>query len=438
MNQKHLTDDQLDAIGRKLRGEDHSPELQLEYAEWCMATGNWNISIDGFAEMRASGINPWPVKATPLEIFDHSQLPERQWLYGVHLIRGYSSATVAAPGTGKSTLAMIEAVSIALGRNLLTDHVHEQANVWIYNLEDPMEELKRRLAAVCIKFKVDMRELEGRLFMDSGRDRSLCVLARGMGLDYATPDKDGMIAAIAQNKIGAVFIDPFISSYEGDENNNKDVDRAVKTFNAIADATNCAIDLIHHTGKQTNEAGSQNAGRGGSSLVGAIRSMRTLVTMSKDEAVLAKISEENRFSYIRIDGAKSNMAKVRGVMNWVALESVNLRNGVDGGFGDDVAVLDVWMPPDAFQGLTNDAIDQCLQLIQRGPRPGVLYSPERKSNEWVVSIIADTLGKDEADAKRIAEVWLRNKRLVIDNYRNEEARRDRKGIFVNFDAPTEG
>jgi len=51
----------------------------------------------------------------------------------------------------------------------------ERVNVWIWNGEDPMEELQRRIIAACIHYEIDPTEIAGRLFVDTGRETKIII-----------------------------------------------------------------------------------------------------------------------------------------------------------------------------------------------------------------------------------------------------------------------
>ena len=59
------------------------------------------------------------VNATPFVWRDPAKIPPRQWLYGRDYIRKFITATVAPAGVGKSSLVIVEALSIATLRPLL-------------------------------------------------------------------------------------------------------------------------------------------------------------------------------------------------------------------------------------------------------------------------------------------------------------------------------
>jgi len=106
-----------------------------------------------------------PINATPFRWTDPASIAPRRWIYGHHYIRKFVSETVAPGGYGKSTLAITEALAIVTGRPLLGITPNERVNVWLWNGEDPMEELQRRIAAACLHYDIDPSELEGRLFV---------------------------------------------------------------------------------------------------------------------------------------------------------------------------------------------------------------------------------------------------------------------------------
>jgi hypothetical protein len=102
------------------------------------------------------------VSATPFEAFDFAKIPPRQWLYGRHYVRKYVTATVAPGGGAKTAEKIIEAVSMAVGRDFLDDSKPiERLHVWYWNGEDPLDEIGRRIAAVCVHYEIDPKELEG-------------------------------------------------------------------------------------------------------------------------------------------------------------------------------------------------------------------------------------------------------------------------------------
>ena len=116
------------------------------------------------------------IEARPYIWTDPSALPVREWLSGRHLIRKFTSASVAPGGVGKSTFIIAEALAMVTGRPLLGHAVNTPLRVWLWNLEDPLDEIARRIQAACLHYQITAEDIQGRLFVSNGRDQP-CVIA---------------------------------------------------------------------------------------------------------------------------------------------------------------------------------------------------------------------------------------------------------------------
>jgi hypothetical protein len=121
---------------------------------------------------------PRIIQATPFTWRDPSTIPLRQWLYGKHYIRKFTSCTIAPGGLGKSSLGIVDALAMVTGRNLIGAAPDRPLRVWIWNGEDPLEELERRIAAVCLHYGITKADIGGRLFLNSGRNQPLVIAER--------------------------------------------------------------------------------------------------------------------------------------------------------------------------------------------------------------------------------------------------------------------
>lgn len=300
------------------------------------------------------------IKAKPLGLFDPTLLPKREFLYGNHLIRKYCSTTISPGGVGKTQLVMTDAIAMVSGKQLLHDYPYEKVRAWHYNLEDPMDELMRRAAAICQHHHLDITDFSDDLFLNSGREQNLIVLEKGKHGDYARPHADELYQAIKENGISSLSIDPFVRTHHADENSNKDIDEVLKIFGQIANDANCAIDLVHHVRKgKSGESGAGNIemARGASSLSGAVRSARTLCVMEESEAEGLGIDVSRRTWYLRVDNAKSNMAPPAEKTDWLERHSVELPNG------DHVGVVGTWKPPSLFENVRVDDINELMGYL---------------------------------------------------------------------------
>ena len=98
---------------------------------------------------------------------------------------------------------------------------NEKTSVWYWNGEDPIEELQRRIAAACLHYQVDRSEIEGRLFLDTGRKTKIIIAEQTRtGVKIVRPTIDAVIATITANNIGLMIVDPFVASHRVIENDN--------------------------------------------------------------------------------------------------------------------------------------------------------------------------------------------------------------------------
>lgn len=363
-----------------------------------------------------------PIVARPAKMLDPRAIPPRPWIYGTYLLRGFVSVLVAAGGVGKSMFAMSTALSCTLGKPLLGHYVHTRTNAWIFNLEDPMEEMDRRLAACRLYHSIDDADLDGALFMNSGRDDPLCIGKVGPdGVSIVYPHKAAIIAQARERGVGVIIVDPFIKSHRLDENRNGDMDAAVTAWAEIASEANCAVLLVHHVRK--GPVVDIEAARGGKSLIDGARVGLVMSAMGKEEAESLDISDEDRGRYVRLDDGKANMAPKAASASWFEIKMQPLGNGTpDYPSGDNVGVIVPWMPPSPFEGLSLEACNAALDRIAAGFPDGRLYSPNkrgRNNTRWAGNVLIDDFGIEEGAAARIITAWLKNGVLIPTKFQHD-------------------
>jgi hypothetical protein len=383
-------------------------------------------------KLRVVSDSPFLLRQARLPLPD--TIPPRQWLYGTQLLRGFVTVLVAPGGTGKSLLAMGICVAVASGRQLFNQRIYEQTNASYVNLEDPEEELERRLAALQIHHQVGTDKLRGRLFLNSGDERGLTIATvSDDGTDIVYPDVEAVIHEINEHNIGLTAVDPFAESHDLEENSNPQMIRASKAWRTVARATNCAILLVHHVRKGI--AADIDAARGAKALTDSARVGLLMSPMSDKEADELGIDPEDRGALVRLDNAKSNMAPRAAKADWFQMASVPLGNSSRvHPNGDQVAALVVWNPPSVLGDLTVAQINEALDAIEKGPREGVRYSPTRRgraNTRWAGQVLIDLFDVNMARAGAIIGAWLSSGLLVEKTYHDAETRKDRLGLSVN-------
>ena len=354
------------------------------------------------AAFRAERAGPLP---TPFEWRDPATLPKRPWLYGRHLIRKQVSVTVAPGGVGKSSLTICEGLAMASGRRLLDEWTASGLRVWLFNLEDPRDEMDRRIIAAMQHHHVAPDEIAGRLFVDTGRERTLCTAIQGRdGVKIVRPELDALADQIAARKIDVLVIDPFVSSHQAAENDNGAIDAVAKEWARLADRCNCAIELVHHTRKINGEEATSESGRGASALLAAARSGRVLNKLHPDLREKWGLMNDPA-TFFGINRDKANLAPV-GLREWRRMATVQLANG------DEVGVCEAWTPPDTFDGVS---VDDLLKVQRALDGRGLRYS-DQAGDDWAGVVVAEVLDLNaDADRKRIKrmiETWLKNRALV--------------------------
>ena len=376
------------------------------------------------AQAEAAEAQKVALEPKPFVLGDASKIPPRQWVYGRHYIRKFLSVTVAPGGTGKTAITLAEAVAMATGRSIMGVET-EPRRVWVWNLEDPLEELQRRIAGIAQHHGITQDDLGDRLLVNSGRDEPLIIAEQAGGANVLTPAADALTHHIKAMGVDVVIVDPFVSSHHLSENDNKAIDLVVKRWAQVANDANCSIELVHHVrkGNGMQEATVSDA-RGASALVDAARHVRRLQRMTAEEARNAGIDEDQFWRYSREGDSKDNLAPPTADSTWRQMVSVELPNG------DSVGVSEPWSWPDAFSDVTRNDLESVQRAVAAGE-----YRESHRAKDWVGIAVADVLNLDVSDAyvrakvRHMLSTWLDNGALRVVE-RPDKTRMMRKFVVV--------
>ena len=369
--------------------------------------GNDDISRDQSAKEESAE----KLKATPYTWTEPEKVPPRKFLYGHRLARKYVTATVASGGVGKTSLEIVEVLSMVSGRALLGVQT-PQLQVWLWTLEDPIGEMKRRIQAAARRYNLTAQDIGDRLFVDSGREQPLVIAEQSRkGLVIRRPLADEIIAEIKERKIDVLIIDPFVSCHRVTENDNNAIDAVTKEWARVADKADCAVELAHHVRKGEQEITVESA-RGGGAFGDACRMVRVINRMTEQQAKETGIN--NRRLYFRTYIDKDNLAPPADKCDWFKLESIDLGNGVFGSGGDSIGVVTKWKWPDATETLTGHDFERAAIAIRGGT-----WRADPQAKQWVGRAIAKALGRDldnpagKAAVKQLVRYWIGTGALVV-------------------------
>ena len=375
------------------------------------ARSKWGEDIEAkaqAAEQPMPQVTSNDLAPQPFAFIDAADIPKREWVYGRHYIRRFLSVTVAQGGSGKTALTLAEAVSMASGQGFLGIEA-PQRKVWVWNLEDPLEELQRRIAAICAHYAIDSGSLRDQLFVNSGRDNALVIADTVRGEAALTPAVDHILQHIQQHQIDVIIVDPFVSSHRLSETDNGQMDLVVKAWGRVAELGNCAVELVHHVRKPSaQQAASYSDARGASALTDAARHVRRLQRMTAEEARMAGIEESDFWQYSRDVDSKDNLAPPSASSNWRRMVSVDLANG------DSVGVIEQWQWPNVFDDITVNDLERVRAALASGE-----YRADVRSQEWAGRRVAEVLGLDVTDdlaksqIKTFLKTWIANGQLRV-------------------------
>lgn len=376
-----------------------------------------------------------PIVATRFSWIDPKTLKRREFAYGTHYIRKFVSVTSSPGGLGKTSNSIVEALAMRTGRPLVGVKPPQQLRPWLFNAEDPRDEMERRIMAACIHYRITPDELGDGLFVDTGREQELVVARedKRTGVRIIEPIVEAVVSQIQQNRIDVMIIDPFVSTHAVNENDNGAIDKVAKLWAQVADYTNCAIDVVHHIKKVGDREATVEDSRGAVALLAAARSARVLNRMSEEQAADAGLTKEDRFDYFGISYGKANLTKLSGKTEWRKMVSVPLGNG--GGLmkpQDHAGVVTEWHWPGSEEiaaELTEQQLAEIYRLLDNGQ-----YKEGNRAKDWAGKAVAYALGVDveeEAGRKKAGSVLkaLLKEGKVVKSEEKDPVRRE-SAVFV--------
>lgn len=399
------------APGGKPNGQDHGKREQTSAS----------LSLDEWD----AGTDPGPIQP-------------REWLLANQFCRRFISSIVGVGGTGKSALRLLQFISLATGRPLSGQHVFRRCRVLLISLEDDRDELQRRITAALIRYGIDRSELKGWLFCAAPKLSKIAELNNNS--KSAGPLEQQIKDAIARCNPDLISLDPFIKSHALEENNSGDMDFVCSLLARMAVEFNVAVDSPHHAHKGQVVPGSADAGRGSSGIRDAARLVYTLSTMGEEEAAALNVPAGERGLYIRLDSSKVNIAARSTTATWFKLIGMPLGNATEEyPAGDMVQTVEPWTPPGAFDGVTEQAANAILDVVDAGlcdddGRPnGHRYSNGPNVKERAAWKIVQRFAPDKGEklCRSMITSWLKNGTLVVKSYKDPKHYKECEGLFVD-------
>ena len=208
-----------------------------------------------------------------------------EWVIEQLISEGSLSVFYGEPGSKKTYALISLAVCVALGKSWL-GHVSHPRKVLIIDEESGERRLILRIGAA----------LRGEL---GGEETPLeFVSLAGFKMDKKK-DIEELHDLVKEREVGLLIIDALADIMDGDENSKQDTQPVFSALRKIAESTNTAIIMIHHS----NKSGGY---RGSSAIKGALD-------------LMVKIDSENGSNWIYFKSEKTRDAegvKFAGVATW--------------------------------------------------------------------------------------------------------------------------
>lgn len=264
---------------------------------------------------------------------DPEATPTRPWMVDRLLMVGMVSAVLAAGSAGKSTLALLIAAHLALGRPIGTHTTHTRCKSIIYNGEDDRAEQSRRLQAVCQAYNFDYNEVRKWILLLGEEDVNLkLVVSPGREAVENQAIVNGLIGRLRDPDVGLFIGDPLVDLHSVEEGDNTQMNMVMRTLKRVAREANVAVLVMHHTTKagsdrQESRIGNMDISRGASAIVYKTRASFTLMNASNQDCEDYGLQDHERHMWLRMDDAKMNLSLASDQAMWFKREGVKILSG---------------------------------------------------------------------------------------------------------------
>ena len=245
----------------------------------------------------------------PVSVFDVATNPSEPpaFVWDGYLPRGNVALLGAHGGTGKSTIALMLGVCVALGRPLFGVDT-EPCKVLFVSLEDGSGVVRHRLAGICRAWLIDPEQLRDRLHIVDGTEHPELFSAETRGAGEKTASYFELRKIVQSENIGLVMVDNASDAFGGDEIQRRQVRAFMRSLAEVARLTDSAVMLLAHVDKNTSRSKRAEGGEGYSGSTAWHNSARSRLFLTRGDDGLLTLEHQ-----------KSNLGKKREplTLNWL-------------------------------------------------------------------------------------------------------------------------
>lgn len=195
---------------------------------------------------------------------------------------------VAPGGTGKTTLAIFEAIHIILGRTLWGRRIIKPGRVLFLTAEDSRKIIETRLNQICKALDLSPADLAR--VADGFYIEDLSMVAMRLvgtnpktGAVQSTALLGDIITSYEALDLSLVHLDPASLLGPGEQSGNDGMSELMRAARQIASAARVACQIVHHVAQVVARNGIQDqyAGRGGTAFADNSRGQRQLIRIKE-------------------------------------------------------------------------------------------------------------------------------------------------------------
>lgn len=232
-----------------------------------------------------------PFAMVPIADLARVEPPPPDWVLLGWVPAGHVTLLAAHGGTGKSTLALMLCVAVALGLPLFGIPTR-QGKVCFFSGEDGAALLRYRLRLVCRCMGVNVEDLDGRVFILDATDHDPTlfseVASAGRREGVTTDTFERLREFMAAEDISLLIVDNASDAFDASEIDRARVRGFMRALARIARERNAAVLLLAHVDKGTSrgDRGPNSEGYSGSTAWHNSARSRLFMSRDKDGALL--------------------------------------------------------------------------------------------------------------------------------------------------------
>lgn len=317
------------------------------YAQNASGAKHPDVLFSGIVVPPVPDLLPTPMQAKAVETSAFvwgnavalTALKPRPWVLHRYLLRQEVTALIAPGGVGKSLVQLMTAVFLATGQDMFGFKNMEARPLKsvIYNAEDSLDEMSMRLYAICTALNIDANMVIPKIMLISGKTHMRLRLVNGGQQPSINEEAFRMLIDAARDPdVGMCGLDPLNKLHTVNGIDNIAMTYVMEQLETLAELTNVALLVSHHTSKpnlasSATYAGNADSAQGASAIKDSVRIMMTLMAPSDDDASRFALTGQERRLYLRMDDAKMNRALATDETLWLRKVPVKLWNGEEVG-----------------------------------------------------------------------------------------------------------